>query len=381
MDCKLLFEKIDKLEGKYIQTLKDACDIESLTRDKAGVDEAGRFFIEKAKELGFKIEVYPQEKAGDVVVITMNENSKEAPVAISGHIDTVHPKGRFGYPPTREEGDRLIGPGVSDCKGGVVAGLFAMEALKEVGYTKRPVMLLLQTDEEVGSSLSNLATINYICERSKNAVAFLNLEGANPGLICLERKGILVYKLKVKGIAKHSSSCDQGASAIAEACHKILKLEEFKDPEAITCNCGVIKGGTVSNSVAEYCEFTVDFRYSTDKEREMAEKFVYEVANNNTIKGCSCEVEVVSSRPAMEKSERNYKLAEFINEVYAKEGLPILKPCKRLGGSDAAYTSKYLPTVDNLGTEGGEIHTEKEYIEKASLVRSAKRIASVLFHI
>ena len=113
----------------------------------------------------------------------------------------------------------------------------------------------------------------------------------------------------------------------------------------------------------------------------MAEKFVYEVANNNTIKGCSCEVEVVSSRPAMEKSERNYKLAEFINEVYAKEGLPILKPNKRLGGSDAAYTSKYLPTVDNLGTEGGEIHTEKEYIEKASLVRSAKRIASVLFHI
>jgi di/tripeptidase len=83
----------------------------------------------------------------------------------------------------------------------------------------------------------------------------------------------------------------------------------------------------------------------------------------------------------MEKSERNYKLAEFINQVYAKEGLPILKPYKRLGGSDAAYTSKYLPTVDNLGTEGGDIHSEREYMEKASLVRSAKRIASVLFHI
>ena len=49
----------------------------------------------------------------------------------------------------------MYGPGVMDCKGGIVAAIMAMEALEKCGFTERPVQLLLQSDEENGSATSN----------------------------------------------------------------------------------------------------------------------------------------------------------------------------------------------------------------------------------
>ena len=103
---------------------------------------------------------------------------------------------------------------MNDCKGGLAAGLLTMDALRLCGFTERPIMLLLQTDEEVGSSLSNKATINYICNRAKNAEAFLNLEGGQADKVCIARKGVLNYRFTVHGVEAHSSACaTEGASA------------------------------------------------------------------------------------------------------------------------------------------------------------------------
>ena len=77
----------------------------------------GEYFIEKAKKLGFKTAVFEQKTAGNVVVITMNPDSKEKPICLSGHNDTVHPVGFFGEPCVKFEDNKMIGPGVCDCKG------------------------------------------------------------------------------------------------------------------------------------------------------------------------------------------------------------------------------------------------------------------------
>ena len=380
MKCEKLFNEIEKLNDEYLDFLVNVCNTESQTIDKEGVDKVGKLFIEKAKKEGFKIEVFPQAVAGDVVVITMNEDSSELPLCTSGHMDTVHPKGLFGYPPVKDLGDTLVGPGLVDCKGGAVAGLMAMKALKNVGYTKRPIMLLLQSDEETGSSTSKRATINYICERSKNALAFLNTEGHNEGEMCLERKGILRFKFTVKGKACHSSRCFEGVNAVTEASHKIIKLEQMKDQKGLTCNCGVISGGTVANSVAEICTFLADIRFSTSEEMDYAREYVKKIASENVLDGASSTVEEISFRPAMENSPKNYALADKLNAIYKENGLPVLSMKKYFGGSDTAYTTNYgIPSIDCLGTEGKFIHSERECMKKSSLVSSAKRIASVFY--
>ena len=380
MKCEKLFEVIDSLSDRYLDFLEDVCNIESQTVDKAGVDAVGRYFAEKAKQHGWKTEIDPIQGSGDLVCITLNPDAPGAPVTFSGHIDTVHPKGLFGYPPVRRDAEKMYGPGVEDCKGGCVAGFFAMDALERIGFKDRPVQLILQSDEENSSKTSGGTTIRRICERAKGSAAFLNLESYAPGKATLLRKGILRYKLTVTGKAVHSSICYTGANAVTEAAYKLLELEKFKDPAGLTCNCGVIQGGTVPNAVAETCAFFADFRFATNEQYDEAVAAVERIAAHSTVEGCTCTAEVFSSRPAMIESEKNNALLAKMNEIFAANGLPTLEKKKANGGSDAAQvTQAGIPCVDNLGVEGGRGHSKDEYTYLRSLAEAAKRAAAVAY--
>jgi len=258
-----------------------------------------------------------------------------------------------------------------------------MDALDRCGFRGRPVMLLIQSDEENGSSKSGHATINYICERAKDAIAFLNTEPSNDGKVVVERKGILRYDFKIHGMAQHSSICyKNAANAIAEAAYKIIELEKLKDADGLTCNCGVISGGTVANTVAEWCSFQADIRFSTYDEMKEAERIVRELSDRSFVEGCSCEVTQIGSRPPMVRDEMNELLLEKIREINSSVGLQDLKPVKENGGSDAAYTTQHgIPTLDNFGVRGGGIHSVREYVIKRSLAESAKQLAAVAWYI
>ena len=382
MKCKELFTKIDELDAKYIGVIEDVCNIESPTVFKEGVDAVGKYFIDAAKKFGWEIEVLPQDVSGDVVSITMNPDASGEMICLSAHIDTVHPVGSFGTPAVSRDEEKIYGPGVCDCKGGAVAALMAMEALDAVGYKERPVRLLLQTDEEKGSNPSKKATINYICDMAKDAVAFLNMEGHTAGVACIQRKGIANFTFKVHGIEAHSSLCfKSGASAILEAAHKIIELEKFKEEDGLTCNCGTISGGTVSNTVPGYCEFVANVRFSTFEELDEMKAYVKNLAERVFVEGCVTEVTGgTNPRLPMVYSEKNIALLDRMNEIYAECGLPILKGAKRTGGSDAAdVTARGIPCVDNLGTEGGKIHSPGEFCYLHAVTDSAKRVASVIY--
>lgn len=381
MVCEKLFQEIDGLNEQYIGVWADVCNLESPTADKVGVDAVGRYFADRAKAKGWLAEVFPQEVSGDVVCITMNAGAKGAPISLSGHIDTVHPVGSFGTPAVRIEEETIHGPGVTDCKGGVVAAFLAMDALERVGFTARPVRLLLQTDEETSSKGSNKATVQTICQKAADSAAFLNLEGFRDGKACISRKGIARYILTVSGREAHASNCAlQGANAIAEAAHIILRLEQLKDDDGITCNCGVISGGTVTNTVPKECVLQVDFRYADQEQLAQIRAILKEIEENPHIPGCSCRAELSTLRLAMKREERNLALLNRMNEIYAANGLPVLASGHSKGGSDAADVTAFgIPCVDSIGTEGGWIHSPDEYAWLRSLAESAKRIAAVIY--
>ena len=50
---------------------------------------------------------------------------------------------------------------------------------------------------------SNKTTIQYICEKSKDAIAFLNLEGYTAGMATLKRKGIASFRFDIIGKETH----------------------------------------------------------------------------------------------------------------------------------------------------------------------------------
>ncbi len=378
--CEKLFSEIDNLEEKYINFWENICSIESPTNYKEGLDEVGLYIADNALKLGLEVEIIKQENAGNIVKVTLNNNSDEKPIMISAHIDTVHPVGSFGNPPVKIKDGIIYGPGVADDKGGATAALYAMHGLKNSGYNKRNVVFIAQTDEEVSSVLSNHKTINYICNEAKKCEAFINCESFHKGEAILRRKGIARYRFYIEGKIAHSARCYSGSSALLEASHKIIDIEKFKDKEGITCNCSLIKAGEVANSVPDKCEFTVDVRYLSSEQYEYIEKVLKEIALKSYIGNTECKIVCQSKRPAMELNDKNLAFLDKINKIYKSNGMTELKVGTSFGGSDAANVSAFgVTTIDSIGCEGGKIHSIDEFAYVCSLKESAKRISSIIY--
>ncbi len=378
--CEKLFQTIESSNDEYLEFLSDICNIESPTDFKEGVDRVGKYIADKAAKKGWLVEWQKQEISGDALCITMNAETKSAPVCLSGHMDTVHPVGLFGTPAVRKDENKIYGPGTSDCKGGIVAAFMAMAALDTVGFNTRPVKLILQSDEETNSNGSNKTTVQYMCECARGAVAFLNCEPCVAGTVVLKRKGIAKYTFKIKGKAVHAASCYNGINAIAEAAHKIIELEKYKDENGITANCGIVTGGTKTNTVPEECTLKVDFRFSNEAELSEVKSIAQRVAETSYIEGTSCELVLESLRDAMELTDINVRLLEKANEIFEAANLSKLSIRSAGGGSDAAYTTRCgIPTLDSIGVVSGNIHSKHEYTEISSLKESAKRIAAICY--
>ena len=382
MDSAQVFSVVEALNDRYCDLWEQVCNMESPTEYKQGVDEVGKVFIEIARQHQWAVEISEQEKAGNAICIKMNPESKEKPLVFSSHIDTVYPLGTFATPAVHRQNGRIYGPGVIDCKGGVVAAVMAMDALTQCGFQNRPVKLIIQTDEETGSKTSGKQTIAFMLEKAKDAIAFLNLEGVQYGTAVLSRKGIVRYQFTVSGKSAHAAKCLEGANAICEAAYKIIELEKWKDPQGITCNCGVIQGGTVPNSVADSCVFQADIRFADDQQYQEVVDRCQKIAGETNVEGCTCSLEMVSQRPAMPRTAQNEALFAKMNAIYERSGLPVLAPRHGPGGSDAAYTTQAgIPTIDSLGVDGGKIHSPQEFAYIESLVDCAKRLVAMALYL
>lgn len=380
-----LFSIIDELNTEYVKIWEDICNIESPWHCKEGVDAVGEYFIRHANARGWRVEVFPQERAGNVVIITMNPEVDAAPIAFSGHMDTVHEVGSFGNPPVKVdwENDKIYGPGTSDCKGGIVVGFLAMEALWRVGYKARPVVMYLQSDEESGGKLSADATINHVCERAQGSVGFFNLEIGWRNSVCLGMKGVVSFEFIVSGVEAHSSACATvGSNAILEAAYKIIELEKFKDAEGLTCCCAVINGGTKHNIVPGECRFVANVRFAKMSQLDEFIAAAEKICADVKVSGCSCKMVMPRMRPAMELCDRNFDLFHKMNEIWRENGLKEASYYTSLGGSDAANVSHSgVPAIDGMGNFGSNIHSIYEYGIISSLAEQAKRLALVSYYL
>ena len=111
-----------------------------------------------AQSIGGRVKLHRQKHFGDVLELRFGPaRSSRKPVLLLGHLDTVWPLGTLRTMPWRMSDGRFYGPGVLDMKSGVVMALAAIRALVQLGIS-RPITLLLNPDEEVGSPVSRPIT-------------------------------------------------------------------------------------------------------------------------------------------------------------------------------------------------------------------------------
>ncbi|MBR5859184.1 MAG: M20/M25/M40 family metallo-hydrolase [Clostridia bacterium] len=373
---KKTFDYIDKNQGKYLSLWEEICNIEGVAEDKDATDAITEKVKVFAEELGMYTERIPFEKCGDFLIVETKQDGAKG-VCFLAHPDTVHKRGSFGSPAVRIEDGKIYGPGVIDCKGGIAIALLAMKALIEAGYDKN-CRLLLTTDEEISNILGGEREMQVITESVSGYKAAFNCEVAREGEIVVSRKGILRYKMKIKGIAAHSGiDYFGGASAVREAAHKILALESQSREGGTTFNCGIIHGGEKSNIVPEDCEITVDVRVKDRASMAEAEKTLAEIADRCFVNGTSTTLSLVSRRLPMLRDADTERLFEHLNKTSQKYGMGELLPIESGGGSDSAYTQLAgVPSVCAVGATGDFCHTVREYANISSLVSRAKLLAA-----
>jgi glutamate carboxypeptidase len=99
--------------------------------------------------LGFTVERRRQERWGDDLVARRRGEGR-ARILLLGHADTVYARRTAALRPLTEDGDKLLGPGTCDMKAGLLAGLYAMRVLDQVGWRNYgTVTFIIVSDEEI----------------------------------------------------------------------------------------------------------------------------------------------------------------------------------------------------------------------------------------
>lgn len=186
---------------------------------------------------------------------------------LNGHIDTVEIGDRGAWRRDPLGGDvvdgRLYGRGACDMKGGVIANLFALRVLREVGIEPAGDVIVQSTISEEDGGAGALAAVlrGYVAD------AALISEPTNLAIV-VAQGGSLMFRLVVPGLSAHACVRDEGVSAIEKFAYLHRGLLEFEARHngeiahplydgmvnKAPINIGTVRGGAWPSSVPEWLE-------------------------------------------------------------------------------------------------------------------------------
>lgn len=348
---------LERNQISILQTLERFVKSDSPSNSKILCDRCGKANEELfAEHLGIKGEVFQQSEVGNHYKFTFGDGADQ--ILFLGHIDTVWDAGHLSY---RVEGNKAFGPGIFDMKGGIVQALWAVKSLKELRIPlDKKIVFLLTADEEIGSPTSRSI---IEAEAKKSKVVLVGEPSISmTGALKTSRKGVGIYKLKVKGVSSHAGNhYDQGISALEELAHQILTLQKLTNYETgTTVNVGVAQGGTRSNVVAGDAEASIDLRVITQAEAQRLEQLILNLVPK--LQGTNLTITGGINRPPMERTLVTEKLYFKARDIAKSLGFNLLEGTVG-GGSDGNFTAALgIPTLDGLGCVGDGPHAEYEHI-------------------
>ncbi len=368
-------------EVRLLERLEQLVNVESPSEGAAGVNAAMDLVAGWAQAEGARVVRHPQTGFGDVMEVWFGpENASVKPLLLLGHLDTVWPVGTLADMPFRQGPDetgrmRLWGPGVMDMKAGVV---MALEAIGAVDALTRPVVLLLNPDEEVGSPVSRAHTERLA--RGAEAVFVLEPAQGLPGskddaAYKTARKGVGQYRVEIAGVAAHSGvDFLAGHSAVLELGRMLGKIAAMTDlSRGLTVNPGVIGGGTRSNVIAAEAWAEVDVRIATAADAARVEAAMQTLRCEDP--ACSVRVSGGVNRPPMERSAGTVRLFKMARRLAPFE----LKEASTGGGSDGNFTAALgVPTLDGMGAVGEGAHAAHESLLLEDLMPRTELLAALL---
>lgn len=373
------------------------------TYDFAGVKAVADLLAPEFEKLGFQTQWKPMAAAGRAghLVAVHRGNGKGKRILLIGHLDTVF-EADDPFTGFRREGDKAIGPGVGDDKGGDVVMLAALRAMQAAGALRdADIEVVLTGDEEdVGSPVS-IARADLIAagKRADVALDFENLShqhGRDMGSIA--RRSSNTWVLTASGESGHSSgifSDELGDGAIFELARIIAAFRtELPEPN-LTFNVGLVGGGQTAAFDAGKTHLTAsgkdnivppialargDFRtLDAEQTRRVAAKMQAIVARH--LPRTDATLQIDENYPPMPPTAGSRALLARLNGVNRDLGLPPmgeLDPLAR-GAGDISFVAADTDGLVGMGISGGGSHAAGESADLGSIPRQATR-AAILMH-
>jgi glutamate carboxypeptidase len=309
------------------------------------------------------------DHAQDLVAHLRGTGSRR--VLLLGHLDTVIAHG--DHKPLHREGDKLVGSGSVDMKGGVVLSIGAMRALAARPQAYAEIALLLVCDEEWRTG--SIAHVG----RFAGWDACLCFEGGDQSPdghdgVVVRRKAAGTVLVRAKGRAAHSGSApDRGRNALlalAHAAQAVAACHDPSGPQRLTSVPTVLRAGDAFNVVPGTGELYCDCRAD---ELEAIEAVLDAVPAD--VDGVTVTAELIRRWPGMHSEAA---VAPVLERASAALGRPI-RGVSRGGASDASHFASAIPiTVDGLGPRGGRAHNPGEYVYADALGPRAEVALAVI---
>jgi tripeptide aminopeptidase len=344
--------------------------------------EISRVLKEKFGALGLTVEEDDAAEktghgSGNLFIMLEASGTSGAPtIFFTSHMDTVTPgKGikpqldDDGY--IRSDGTTILG---SDDKAGLAAMLEAIQVIQERGIPHGPVQFVITVGEEAGLYGARAMEAS----RLKAAFGYALDSNGQIGDIAVAAPTQAKITMKVIGRSAHAGvNPEDGISAIQVAAKAIGRMQLGRIDKETTANIGRFEGGGATNIVCDYVRLDAEAR---------------------SIVQHKLDAQVEAMRTALEGAAADYGAkAEFESEIIYpayqySDGDPVVELAKSAieaigrtprtfhsgGGSDAnIFNGLGVPTV-NLAVGYEHIHTTKEQIKVADLVKTTELVVEII---
>lgn len=363
-------------QDEMTDLLREFVELESGSYDKAAVDRIGVLLSSRFTSLGFSVDRLHEETTGDHLVAT-RRGAGEGRLLVLIHLDTVWPTGTLAEIPFEIVDGRATGPGVLDMKGGWVVLLSALEGLRDIGWDGYELITVFMTaDEQLGSPTGRSAIEE---QATKHDWALVMEPARENGGLVTKRGAVGAVFVDVEGMTAHAMGSIPGASAIVEASHMAVTLEQLTEREqGMIVNVGILNGGSARQVVPDRARMTIDVRAPTPEKADWLMSRIREIVATRTVPGTEARLSGGITRPAFLSDQSTTELYATAQRCAGALGIAIGAESTR-GGSDANFTAaRGIPTLDGLGPEGANGCTRSEYVVLDSLPRRTALLAGLI---
>ena len=346
----------------------------------------GDWLVKYFEELGLtRIMRLSVEDAGDTIVGVL-EGKRDGPtMMLNFHIDTFDAFEGWDTEPFKvvETGDRLIGLGAHDMKGGTACALAALEAIVKSGTKLGGRLIISGTSDEEYWSRGAHALINS--GMLKDVDFCIVPEPAAHATILIGERGRHVFKIRFYG-KSISAAYDQGINAVVDVSRVITEFEKHKpdgfgympeyDMKGTLCVIG-LHGGGDKIYVPELAEVTVDRHILPGQTVEGAAQQIRDIIGDVGIKGSYKLTwdDRPTPAPASFITDPESKFVQTAKRNLEEQIGENVKLALAMSVADTNHIAVHggVPTII-MGPTGGNTCEANEWVNKASLPQVSRAI-------